>query len=363
MGAKRVIAVAALAVALFSAGLGAGWILHAQQHSALQEPPAQEKIHTASPSYEYLAGGAAWQLSAESKALMLQAFNAATECVDEMVRAADAGSDGYAWSDGGESKALLHNGKRVAVVCDLDDTLIDGAAYTAGILGNNSEWSNPAFARYLGGSNCTALPGAVAFAQHVVDSGITLFYVTNRSDEGYASDDPAYEGQTGYADAEGNVVGSSIHDLYSTTMYDLTMSSLDRLGFPINMPDSPQCCENAFLIVNDGVLNGSSKELVRETIATESETPTGERASESDAYPASVHLDAHDVMLLLGDDLNDFSDAFSLSENDAVERVDEAIRHSEYWGARWIVLPNAMYGSSLSAAMSYDLLELFQHFG
>lgn len=323
MGAKRVIAVAALAVALFSAGLGTGWILHAPQHSALQEPSTQEKIHTASPSYEYLAGGAAWQLSAESKALMLQAFNVATERVDEMVRATDAGSDGYAWSDDGESKALLHDGKRVAVVCDLDDTFIDGAAYTAGILGNNSEWSNPAFARYLGGNSCTALPGAVAFAQHVVDSGITLFYVTNRSDEGYASDDPAYEGQTGYADAEGNVVGSSICDLYGTTMYDLTMSSLDRLGFPVNMPDSPWHCENAFLIVNDGVLNGSSKEPARETITTGGETPTGERASESDAYPASVHLDAHDVMLLLGDDLNDFSDAFSPSENDAVERVDK----------------------------------------
>lgn len=115
--------------------------------------------------------------------------------------------------------------------------------------------------------------------------------------------------------------------------------------------------------MNDGVLNGSSKELVRETIATGGEAPTGERASESGACPASAHLDAHDVVLPLGDDLNDFGDAFSPSENDAVERADEAIRHSEYWGARWIVLPNAMYGSSLSAAMSYDLLELFQHFG
>lgn len=81
-----------------------------------------------------------------------------------MALAADAGSDGFAWSDGGGSKALLHDGKRVAVACDLDDTLIDGAAYTAGILGNSSEWSNPAFVRYLGGS-CTALPGAVAFAR------------------------------------------------------------------------------------------------------------------------------------------------------------------------------------------------------
>lgn len=69
-----------------------------------------------------------------------------------MALAADAGSDGFAWSDGGGSKALLHDGKRVAVACDLDDTLIDGAAYTAGILGNSSEWSNPAFVRYLGGS-------------------------------------------------------------------------------------------------------------------------------------------------------------------------------------------------------------------
>lgn len=51
MGAKRIIAVAALAVALFSAGLGAEWIPHAPQHSALQEPSAQGKsIRLARPT-------------------------------------------------------------------------------------------------------------------------------------------------------------------------------------------------------------------------------------------------------------------------------------------------------------------------
>ena len=75
-----------------------------------------------------------------------------------MALAADAGSDRFAWSDGGGSKALLHDGKRVSVACDLDDTLIDGAAYTAGILGNSSEWSNPAFVRYLGGAAAQRFP-------------------------------------------------------------------------------------------------------------------------------------------------------------------------------------------------------------
>lgn len=185
-----------------------------------------------------------------------------------MALAADAGSDRFAWSNDGESKALLHDGKRVAVVCDLDDTLIDGTVYTAGILGNNSEWSNPTFVRYLGGAAARRFP--------------------------------------------------------------VRLRSLDRLGFPVNMPDSPRRCESAFLIVNDGVLNGSSKELVRDTIAAGGETPTGERASKSDSCPASAHLDAHDVVLPLEDDLNDFSDAFSPSENDAVGVADEAIRHSEY---------------------------------
>lgn len=42
---------------------------------------------------------AAWQMSAECHALMMQAFNIAKENVDEMVAAAKAGEDGFAMTD------------------------------------------------------------------------------------------------------------------------------------------------------------------------------------------------------------------------------------------------------------------------
>ena len=55
----------------------------------------------------------------------------------------------------------MYQGKRVAVVSDIDDTLVDGVHYTANILGRNGEWTNKSFADFVMSDGCTALPGAV----------------------------------------------------------------------------------------------------------------------------------------------------------------------------------------------------------
>ncbi len=50
----------------------------------------------------------------------------------------------------------------------------------------------------------------------------------------------------------------------------------------------------------------------------------------------------HRIVLLMGDNLNDFSDAF---ENKTVaDRFTETDRVKDVWGKRFIVLPNVMYG-------------------
>ena len=49
----------------------------------------------------------------------------------------------------------------------------------------------------------------------------------------------------------------------------------------------------------------------------------------------------HRVALLVGDDLGDFISARRPLE----QRASEAEKHSAWWGTRWIVLPNPMYGS------------------
>jgi 5'-nucleotidase (lipoprotein e(P4) family) len=59
------------------------------------------------------------------------------------------------------------------------------------------------------------------------------------------------------------------------------------------------------------------------------------------------------IVLLMGDDLNDFSDVFENSKT--VEgRMATADRYKEEFGKRFIMLPNAMYGNWESAIYDYN---------
>lgn len=343
------------ALLLVSVGIGVGYHLHPEP-----ELPKHES-YTANPAYEYMAGAAAWQMSAEAHALMMQGFHLAQSNVDDMVAMADSNHNGYRWEEEDGQSKLFFEEKQVAVVCDIDDTLVDGVHYTANIIGRNGEWTNKAFTDFIQSAGCTALPGAVEFANHCVDNGIALFYVTNRYDQGYKVSEAGYADQEGYKKADGTLIGSSTFDLYGKTMYDITMKSMADLGFPINDPDAANYSENAILIVNDTKLNGSSKEWVRQGIANGGTIQTGERVQESNAYPQTVDISAHHIAMLLGDDLNDISQIFSDSEN-AVNRVALTIDNIDKWGTQWIVFPNAVYGSSANYAAQYGFLELFDYF-
>ena len=149
-----------------------------------------------------------------------------------MVAAADAAGDesGYYWATEGGAKRLMYQGKRVAVVSDIDDTLVDGVHYTANILGRNGEWTNKSFADFIMSEGCTALPGAVDFINHCVESGVEVYYVTNRYDQGYKTSQAQYGGETGYRDSKGNVIGSSVYEEVGKTFYDISMESMEALG-------------------------------------------------------------------------------------------------------------------------------------
>lgn len=358
------------AALLLLAGIGIGYRmcpqpevpqLEATQPEPTQPEPTQPATYAANPAYEYLVGAAAWQMSAEAHALMIQGFHLAQLNLDQMAAMADSGENGYHWAEENGRRKLCFEGSQVAVVCDIDDTLVDGVHYTANILGRNGQWNNKAFTDFVLSEGCTALPGAVDFANHCVETGAALFYVTNRYDQAYKVSEAGYAGQEGYQKADGTVIGSSTYDVFGKTMYDITMASMADLGFPINDPAAPNYSENAMLIVNDTKLNGSSKEWIRQGITDGGVMNTGERTWESDAYPETVDLSAHHIALLLGDDLNDISQIFSDSEN-AADRVALTLENMDKWGAQWIVLPNAVYGSSANYAAQYGYRELFDYF-
>lgn len=358
ISAKLLVVCILIGILLLSSGIGIGYLI---RPAAELPEQTENKGYAANPAYEHLAGAAAWQMSAEAHALMMQAFHLARRNIDDMIALADAEQEGYRWvTEDGEKKLFL-NDKRVAVVCDIDDTLVDGVHYSANIIGKNGEWSNKTFVDFILSEGYTSLPGAVAFADHCVDNGIALFYVTNRYDRGYKTTDEDYGGEEGYKKPDGTVLGSSVHDIFGKTVYDITMESMARLGFPTNDPENSNYSKNAVLIVNDSKLNGSDKEWIRNSIAEGGSIPTGERAEESDAYPHTVDLSAHHIAMLMGDDLNDISDIFSKSES-AVDRVALSIENIDKWGAEWIVFPDAVYGSASDFAMKYGISNLFEYF-
>lgn len=345
-------------VLLIALSVGAGYFIGVKQDTA-EETKATG--YAANPDYEYMVGSTAWQMSAEAHALMMQGFYIAEKNIDEMAGFADNMQNGYRWVENNGEKELYLDEKRVCVVCDIDDTLVDGVHYTANILGKNGEWTNKAFTDFIQSNGCTALPGAIAFANHCKQNGVAIFYVTNRYDQGYKVTEKGYGGQDGYQKANGTVIGSSTFDIYGKTMYDITMESMALLGFHTNDPNAANYWKDAILIVNDTKLNGSSKEGIRDAIADGGTLQTGERTHESNAYPGTVDISSHHVSMLLGDDLNDISQIFSDCEN-AIERIDLAIENIENWGSKWIVFPNSVYGSSANYAAQYGYSELFEKF-
>ena len=355
---KGIITALLICALMISAGVGAGYLLGVK---TTESQSMESDGYAANAAYEYLVGSAAWQMSAEAHALMMQSFHIAEKNIEEMIGFADNEVNGYHWVESNGEKKLYLNEKRVCVVCDIDDTLVDGVHYTANILGKNGEWTNKAFTDFVQSTGCTALPGAVDFVNHCKQNGVAVFYVTNRYDQGYKLTEEGYAGQEGYKKADGTVIGSSTFDIFGKTMYDITMESLSVLGFPTNDPTAPNYWEDAILFVNDTKLNGSSKEGIRNGIAEGGTLKTGERTHESNAYPGTVDISAHYIAMLLGDDLNDMSQIFSDCEN-AVDRVVLTIDNIENWGTKWIVFPNAVYGSAVNYAAQYGYSNLFGEF-
>lgn len=64
--------------------------------------------------------------------------------------------------------------------------------------------------------------------------------------------------------------------------------------------------------------------------------------------------DKYRIVLLMGDNLDDFSDVFE--RKSAADRFAEADKIKELWGKRFIVLPNAMYGTWENAIYEYGRL-------
>jgi len=205
------------------------------------------------------------QRAAEMAALSYQAYNIARFHLDRILETANDVS-------------------RLAIVLDLDETVLDNSAYEARCILENVSYPD-SWDEWMYAADALALPGSVHFLKYAETKGISIFYITNRREK--------------YRDA--------------------TIENLKKLELPL-------ASDNHLLLRTDE----NSKRARRNEV-----------------------MNDHEIVMLFGDNLADFSDVFD-GDNTPEHRTAlvDSLRFA--FGERYIVFPNAMYGDWLNALMDYD---------
>lgn len=175
-----------------------------------------------------------------------------------------------------------------AIVLDVDDTVLNTSPYQARNVAEGTGFDPKTWTQYVNAKVDTAIPGAVEFTQYAASKGVKVFYVTNRTKE--------EEGPT--------------------------VEHMKALGFP--MGDNV----DTFLSAKEQPDWGSAKGTRRAFIAKD-----------------------YRILLLLGDNFGDFTDAYKGTVDERQKAFDAA---KDHWGRDWIVIANPTYGSFESAPYKGD---------
>jgi 5'-nucleotidase (lipoprotein e(P4) family) len=214
------------------------------------------------PTNNPLAFAVAWkQTAAEYDALYLQGFNVARMHVD---------------------RALRDGRKRLAVISDLDDTVLDTRDYWREVLSANAPMFDDAtWDSWVATNRVKATPGAREFLTYCREQNVEVFYITNR-DQGE-----------------------------KTT--ELALGNLTAAGLPF--------------------ADATHLTVLRET---------------SDKEPRQRQISmSHDVVVYLGDNLNDFRRAYYVTEPET--RRARLTSDSSEFGRRFILFPNPTDGHWIRA--------------
>jgi acid phosphatase len=169
-----------------------------------------------------------------------------------------------------------------AVILDVDETVLDNSSYQVQLIQNSDEYNPNGWYQFVATESSTAIPGAKEFVDACRAAGIQVFYVTNR---------------------EANV----------ETHTRANLQSQGLLGPEDENEEDTLLCKNE-----------------REDWTTDKTT---RRIHVSQSYR---------VLLLLGDDLNDF--VWVGFKPTVADRRAAAEQYDEYWGRKWFPFPNANYG-------------------
>jgi len=221
------------------------------------------------------------QTAAEYQASARQAY-----AVAEM--ALDAALADPTWTAATEQQDADFADLPVAVVLDVDETVLDNSPNQARQVLDDRDFTTEMWHEWVREELAGAVPGALEFTQAAAERGIRVFYVTNRRHQ----------------------------------VEESTRRNLAALGFPLDAEV--------------------------DTVLTRDERP--DWGSDKGSRRARVAAD-HRVLLQIGDNLGDFVSGVDV---DRASRQALVERYAEYWGRRWIMLPNPQYGSWAGAIIGFQ---------
>ncbi len=216
------------------------------------------------------------QTSGEYVACCLQTYDLAGDQVEREIKRLHAEEEGL---------AKEFRGLPLAVVMDLDETVLDNGTYQSYLYLTGKNHSTELFSQFVTENRASIrlVPGAKDFIDRVEALGGTVVYITNRPDE----------------------------------LRDVTIATLAQWG------------------INTKGLN--DRDSVRLLLEKNGESS---KVGRRDLVRAKYR-----VMALFGDQLSDFSDEFApLKDNSVAARVAAVYEYRPMWGKRWFVLPNPVYG-------------------
>jgi len=179
-----------------------------------------------------------------------------------------------------------------AIIVDIDETVLDNSPAQAEQITKNIPFNLNDWYRWGEMRKAKAIPGSVEFLNYAVSKGVKVFYVSNRDE----------------------------------VQKQATIDNLKKAGF------TDVGIDNVLLRQKDDKGNNISTKTPRRDFVAQK----------------------YRIVFLMGDNLDDFSDVFE--RKSVADRFAETDKTKSDWGKRWIVLPNAMYGTWESAIYEYGRL-------
>ncbi len=143
-----------LVVLLCSCGTGS----HKEDHDSVKKDEVSKA--------EYLVGATLWvQKSAEYDALCYQAYNLATDRLNEIL------------------KKHKKSGKKLAIALDVDETVLNNAPFQGSLIKEGVTFDPILWTEWVKMENAKPLAGAKEFLTYADKKGVEIFYISNR-DEG-----------------------------------------------------------------------------------------------------------------------------------------------------------------------------------